>query len=74
MLNNSHFEPHDGGIYLNKNGRSKLILQYEKRMERQFMSETIGHRTTLRQQLENQAILLKSALNDTDKFVPFLMN
>jgi len=74
MLNNSHFEPHDGGIYLNKIGRSKLILQYEKRMERQFMSETIGHRTTLRQQLENQAILLKSALNDADKFVPFLMN
>jgi CRISPR-associated protein Cas1 len=65
---------HDGGIYLNKNGRSKLILQYEKRMERQFMSECIGHRTTLRQQLENQAILLKSALNDTEKFVPFLMN
>jgi CRISPR-associated protein Cas1 len=74
MLNEAHFEPHKGGIYLNKNGRSKLILQYEKRMERQFMSESAGHRTTLRQQLENQTIYLKSALDDPSKFEPFLMN
>lgn len=74
MLNQAHFEPHDGGIYLNRIGRSKLILQYEKRMERQFMSEAAGHRTTLRQQLENQAIFLKSALDDPSKFEPFLMN
>ena len=74
MLNASHFEPHNGGIYLNKSGRSKLILQYEKRMERQFMSEACGHRTTLRQQLENQAILFKSALDDPSKFEPFVMN
>ncbi len=74
MLNETHFEPHEGGIYLNKAGRAKLILQYEKRMERQFMSEAAGHRTTLRQQLENQAIHLKSALDDPTKFEPFLMN
>jgi CRISPR-associated protein Cas1 len=74
MLNESHFEPNDGGIYLNKIGRGKLILQYEKRMERQFMSEAVGHRTTLRQQLENQVILLKSALDRPDIFEPFLMN
>lgn len=74
MLNASHFEPHEGGIYLTKEGRAKLILQYEKRMERQFMSESAGHRTTLRQQLENQAIMLKSALDDPARFEPFLMN
>lgn len=74
MLNESHFEPHAGGIYLNKAGRAKLILQYEKRMQRQFMSEAAGHRTTLRQQLENQAILLKSALDRPEIFEPFLMN
>jgi CRISP-associated protein Cas1 len=74
MLNASHFEPHEGGIYLTREGRSKLILQYEKRMERQFLSETIGHRTTLRQQLENQAILFKSALDDPLKFTSFRMN
>jgi CRISPR-associated protein Cas1 len=74
MLNASHFTPHDGGIYLTREGRGKLLLQYEKRMERQFMSESAGHRTTLRQQLENQAILLKSALDDPARFEPFLMN
>lgn len=74
ILNTSHFEPHDGGTYLTKDGRAKLLLQYEKRMERQFMSEAAGHRTTLRQQLENQATLLKSALDDPATFEPFLMN
>ena len=74
MLNENHFEPHDGGVYLNREGRAKLILQYEKRMERQFLSELAGHRTTLRQQLENQAILFKSALDDPAKFQAFRMN
>lgn len=74
MLNETHFEPHEGGTYLTRNGRAKLLLQYEKRMERQFMSEAAGHRTTLRQQLENQAILFKSALDDPSRFEPFLMN
>ncbi len=74
MLGGEHFEPHGGGVYLTRDGRNKLLLQYEKRMERQFMSESVGHRTTLRQQLENQALLLKSALDDPAAFEPFLMN
>ncbi len=74
MLNESHFEPHGGGVYLTREGRAKLILQYEKRMDRQFMCELVGHRTTLRQQLENQAILFKSALDDPAKFQAFRMN
>lgn len=74
ILSASHFESRDGGVYLNREGRSKLLLQYEKRIERQFMSESVGHRTTLRQQLENQAIMLKAALDDPSAFEPFLMN
>lgn len=74
MLNASHFESRDGGVYLTREGRSKLLLQYEKRMERQFISEYAGHRTTLRQQLEKQAVLLKSGLDDPSVFEPFLMN
>lgn len=74
MLNASHFEPAQGGTYLTRDGRAKLLLQYEKRMERQFMSEAAGHRTTLRQQLENQATLFKSALDTPGTFEPFLMN
>ena len=63
-----------GGVYLNDDGRKKLLLQYERRMERQFVSECVGHRTTLRQQLEQQAVMFKSALEERDKFEPFLMN
>lgn len=74
MLARYHFEPKNGGIYLNEDGRKKFILQYERRMERQFMSECAGHRTSLRQQLENQAVMYKAALEQPEKFEPFLMN
>ena len=74
ILQAKHFEPSHGGIYLNTEGRARFLLQYERRMERQFMSEHVGHRTTLRQQLEVQAVLFKSALDLSEKFQPFLMN
>jgi CRISPR-associated protein Cas1 len=74
MLNAAHFEAKKGGVYLNEEGRRKFFLQYERRMERQFMSESVGHRTTLRQQLEQQAVMFKSALEDPATFEPFLMN
>lgn len=74
MVNAGSFEPKNGGVYLNDDGRRRFILQYERRMERQFMSECAGHRTCLRQQLEQQAVLFKSALEQPDKFEPFLMN
>lgn len=74
ILSAKHFSPHEGGIYLNDEGRAKFIVQYERRMERQFMSECAGHRTTLRQQIEAQAVMFKSSLADPAKFEPFLMN
>ena len=74
ILNASHFEPSHGGIYLNTEGRARFLLQYERRMERQFLSEHVTHRTTLRQQLEAQATMFKSALDVPEKFQPFLMN
>ena len=74
ILKTEHFEPRNGGVYLNNDGRKKFFLQYERRMERQFMSECVGHRTTLRQQLENQAVMFKAALDDLARFEPFLMN
>jgi CRISPR-associated protein Cas1 len=74
ILNPSHFEARNGGVYLNEDGRKKFFLQYERRMERQFLSECVEHRTTLRQQLENQGLMLKSALDDPAKFEPFLIN
>lgn len=74
ILNDTHFHPHDNGIYLNTEGRRKFLLQYERRMDRQFMSEAVGHRTTLRQQIEAQATMLKAALDEPTKFEPFVMN
>jgi CRISP-associated protein Cas1 len=74
ILNAHHFEPRNGGVYLNEEGRKKFFLQYERRMERQFLSESAGHRTTLRQQLEEQAVMFKAALEQPERFEPFLMN
>jgi CRISPR-associated protein Cas1 len=74
ILNAAHFQPRNGGIYLNDEGRKKFFLQYERRLERQFLSESVGHRTTLRQQLEQQAVMFKAALEDPPRFEPFLMN
>ncbi len=74
ILNASHFEPQKGGIYLNDDGRRKFILQYERRMERQFMSEFSGHRTTLRQVLDDQVVAFKGNLEDPARFEAFLMN
>jgi CRISPR/Cas system-associated endonuclease Cas1 len=74
ILGAKHFEPKNGGVYLNEDGRKKFILQYERRMERQFLCEAVEHRTSLRQQLEEQAVMLKAALEDQSKFEPFLMN
>lgn len=74
ILNSVHFEPRNGGCYLNDEGRRKFILQYERRMERQFLSEHTGHRTNLRQQVDQQAVLFKGSLEEPDRFEPFLMN
>ncbi len=74
ILHANHFERRDGGVFLNEEGRKKFFLQYERRMERQFMSESVGHRTTIRQQLEAQAVMSKAALEDSAAFEPFLIN
>jgi len=74
ILNAGHFEPKNGGVYLNEEGRKKFFLQYERRLERQFMSECVEHRTTVRQQLEHQAVMYKGALEEPARFEPFLIN
>jgi len=74
ILSATHFDHRDGGCFLNEEGRRKFFLQYERRMERQFLSEAVGHRTTLRAQLEHQAVMFKAALDDPAQFEPFLMN
>ena len=76
ILNQGDFEQRDGGVFLAETGRRKFFYHYERRMERQFLSEILGHRTTVRQQLENQALLLKAQLSlpTHETFTPFLIN
>jgi CRISPR-associated protein Cas1 len=74
ILNAEHFDRRDQGVYLNEDGRKKFFLQYERRMERQFLSEAVAHRTSLRQQLENQAVTFKASLEQPGALQPFRMN
>ncbi|VVM07196.1 CRISPR-associated endonuclease Cas1 [Methylacidimicrobium cyclopophantes] len=74
ILNAQLFEKRNGGVYLATEGKKKFLLQYERRMERQFLSEAVGCRTTLRAELERQATAYKAALEFPEKFEPFLMN
>jgi CRISPR-associated protein Cas1 len=74
MVDDSCFVPHEGGIYLSEKGRRIFFLQYERRIDRQFLSEHAGHRTTLRDQLLDTAAQLKKAFDFPDTFRPFEMN
>ena len=74
LLSDDHFEPSHGGIYLNTAGRRVFLQQYEQRLTREFTSEHVGHRTTLRQQFRDTALSLKAALHEPALFRPFRLN
>lgn len=75
ILQDEHFAPtEDGGIHLDAVGRKKLILQYEKRLQREFFSTQRQHRTSLRQQFDHTVTLFKSALTPPHDLSPFLIN
>lgn len=74
ILNHKHFTPVEGGIYLNSLGRKRLILHYEKRLEREFHSEHCDHRTTLRSRIHHDVSTYKANLERPDAFDPFRMN
>lgn len=70
----AHFEKRDGGVYLNTEGRKRFFVAYERRMARDFFSEQRQRRTSLRNELRQEAILLKQAIVDGTAFEPFVMN
>jgi CRISP-associated protein Cas1 len=74
ILQQRHFEPHDGGVWLSLDGRRTLIQHYEQRVQREFMSEHAACRTTLRQQLQNAALQFKMALAGSESYAPFRLN
>ena len=74
ILQQPHFEAHDGGVWLSRDGRRTLIQHYEQRVQREFLSEHAGCRTTLRQQLQNAAVQFKLALAQPQAYAPFRLN
>ena len=75
ILRAKHFHPQEGGIYLNPDGRRTLIEHYEQRLDRSFLSEHAGHRTTLRQAIVDQVVGFKSSLPaDGPAWRPFRLN
>jgi len=70
----SHFTPANGGIYMNNEGKRRFFTGYERRMEREYNSEQIGTRTSLRRELQRQCQLVKKAIIEGEPFQPFLMN
>ncbi len=70
----THFEPREGGIYLNYEGRRRYYTSYERRMDRPFTSDLTGERTTLRDEIRRQLYSLKRLLLAQGAFEPFIMN
>lgn len=74
ILRAEHFEPQNGGIYLNLSGRRLLHQHYEQRLQRPFYSEHLGLRTSIRQQLTHAPLHYKIALHNPDAYRPFRLN
>jgi CRISPR-associated protein Cas1 len=68
-----HFEPRDGGVYLNLDGRKRFHLAYERRMERTFRLRDAVEHTTLRKELQEQAMAIKMSLTEERTFSAFRM-
>jgi CRISPR-associated endonuclease Cas1 len=74
ILQQRHFEPHDGGVWLNPDGRRTLLQHYEQRVQRELFLEQAGCRTTLGQQLQHAAVQFKLALAQPQTYAPFRVN
>lgn len=74
ILGAGDFEARDGGVYLNNKGRKELIQHHERRMDRMFLSEQAGHRTSLRQAITDQTLSFKAAISNGASFKPFRLN
>jgi len=69
-----HFEENGGGFLLNREGRKRFFVAYEKRLNREFIYEKTGMRTTLRNEIYNQISSLRDAIMNDTPFEPFVIN
>jgi len=74
ILTTTHFQAHNPGVWLSPEGRRILHLHFEKLMLREFFSQHLQHRTTLREQLKKAAQIFKSSLSHPSTFLPFQLN
>lgn len=74
LKSDEHFEAHDGGVFLNAEGKKRFFVAYERRMTRTFVSEQHGERTTLRGEFRRMALSLKQAILDGTPFRAYRMN
>jgi len=68
------FKEVDGGVMLKRTSRRKFFAALERRLEREFFSEQLKHRTTLRQRIKNHCLAMKKAFQEGSEWEPFLMN
>lgn len=68
-----HFEKRDGGIFLNLEGRKRFHMAFERRMERAFRKPDAVEHTTLRKEVQAQAMATKMALTEDRPFTAFRM-
>lgn len=68
------FDYKDGGCLLRRESRRKVFSAYELRMEREFLHEQQGHRTTLRTVLKDHVQQCKRAFLERVDLEPFIMN
>ena len=74
LLTSQSFIPKNPGGWLSPEGRGIVHQQFEKVLNREFLSTHLNHRTTLRQQLRATPLLFKAALSDSQRWSPFLLN
>lgn len=70
----NHFEERDGGVFLNGEGKRRFFVAYERRMEREFLSEQHHFRTSLRNELERMVKGVRDAFLNGTMPQPFVMN
>ncbi len=68
------FEFIDGGCLLKQTSRRRLFTAYEERLQREFLYEQSGRRTTLRQLIKDHCTDIKKAFSQRIPFKPFVMN
>lgn len=69
-----HFETHDGGVFLNTEGKKRFFVSWERRLTRDFQDLRTGTRTTLRDAMRRIALSAKKSITDGDVFEPWYMN